>query len=72
MPNTSPLITKASLESSIANRLAVFKEHPEHARCKGSRSGFLNILAKQSHEEFKRWVDDFLSVPCKPLMNPCL
>jgi len=77
--NSPTPTTKAELEAAIAERAK--KSRDELANRRGAiadtqycrtHKDLLVPMTAQSDEEAKRWLADFLSVPRKPLMNPCL
>jgi hypothetical protein len=76
--NSPAPTTKAQLEAAIVDRAKKERDRlagqpgpiAETQHCQTLRKDWL--AKSQSDEEFKRWLADFLSVPRKPLMNPCL
>jgi hypothetical protein len=77
--NSPTPVKKAELEAFIEKRLAktradlaAGKQTVIDCKNKNTRTHWLEPMSKQSHEDFRRQVDDFLSVRRKPLMNPCL
>jgi hypothetical protein len=78
--NSPGQVTKAGLEASITNRadrdratLARFSgPASESLYCRTARNDFIEPMATGSREDFRRGLADFLSVPRKPVMNPCL
>lgn len=75
--NSPTPVTKHDLNQNIARRLANERAQlaggsPSPAECRKRREQFIEPMARQSRDEFHRWLSDFLSIPRKPLMNPCL
>jgi len=74
--NSPTPVTKEELNQVIAKRLAEASAQVamggSATGCKSRRDQFIEPMARQSRDDFHRWLADFLSVPRKPLMNPCL
>jgi hypothetical protein len=74
--NPTP-VTRASLDEFIAKRLAraradVAAGDRATVNCENASTARSGPLFGESREEFRRNINDFLSVPRKPVMRPCL
>jgi hypothetical protein len=50
-----------------------FESGPFQKACRsGDMARAIDALVRMPHDERKRAVDDLLSVPREPMMNPCL
>jgi hypothetical protein len=75
--NSPTPITKGMLEEVISRRLSDVRAkmaagEPTIVDCQLTRRENVDSLETQSREDFRSRIADFLSVPRKPLMYPCL